>query len=83
MTQVLNIFAALHHGGRHLCSTPSRLLGSADISKYFEDEVASGFHLGGYSARELRDALRGAGFASVHAPVSRGRASAVPLTADA
>lgn len=78
--QVANVFAALRPGGRYICLTPNRLLGPADVSQYFEDEVASGFHLREYSERELRDLFRNAGFATVKTLVNlRGRRHAVPL----
>jgi SAM-dependent methyltransferase len=80
--QLHNIFVALRPGGRYLCLTPSRLLGPSDISQYFEPEIASGFHLREYSARELGDACRGAGFASVRVLASfRGATATVPLAA--
>ncbi len=63
--QVDQIFAALRSGGRYVCLTPNRLLGPADISMYFEDDVASGFHLREYSNRELGDLFAAAGFSSI------------------
>jgi SAM-dependent methyltransferase len=78
--QLQHIFAALRPGGRYICLTPNRLLGPADISMYFEDEVASGFHLREYSNRELRDVLRAAGFSSVDVVATlRGRVRALPI----
>ncbi|MGH2894733.1 MAG: class I SAM-dependent methyltransferase [Solirubrobacteraceae bacterium] len=78
--QVANVFAALRPGGRYICLTPNRLLGPADVSQYFEDEVASGFHLREYSERELRDLFRDAGFGTVKSLVNlRGRRRAAPL----
>ncbi|MGZ4168714.1 MAG: class I SAM-dependent methyltransferase [Solirubrobacteraceae bacterium] len=78
--QVANVFAALRAGGRYICLTPNRLLGPADISQYFEDEVANGFHLREYSERELRDLFRSAGFGTVRTLVHlRGRRRAAPL----
>jgi SAM-dependent methyltransferase len=79
--QLHNIGLALRPGGRYICLTPNRLLGPSDISQYFEDEVASGFHLREYSARELRDLCREAGFSAVSEIASlRGRAWAAPVT---
>ena len=40
------------------------MYGPCDISKFF-DEIASGFHLREYTAREMRQLLIGAGFADV------------------
>ena len=78
--QVANVFAALRPGGRYICLTPNRLLGPADISQYFEDEVANGFHLREYSERELRVLFRAAGFDTVKTLVHlRGRRRAAPL----
>lgn len=78
--QLQNIVAALRPGGRYICLTPNRLLGPADISMYFEDEVASGFHLREYSNRELESLMRTAGFGSVDVLVTLGgRARAVPM----
>jgi hypothetical protein len=56
------------------------LLGPSDISQYFEDEVASGFHLKEYSNRELRDLFKAAGFASVDViAITRGRVRVLPM----
>jgi SAM-dependent methyltransferase len=63
--QVAEILAALRPGGRYVCLTPNRLLGPADISRYFEDDVASGFHLREYSNSELGDLFLAGGFSSV------------------
>jgi SAM-dependent methyltransferase len=62
--QVEQIFAALKPGGRYLCFSPNRLLGPADISKYFVDDAPRGFHLREYDNRELRSLFSQAGFAS-------------------
>lgn len=80
VAQLQNIYAALRSGGRYVCLTPNRLLGPSDISQYFEDEVASGFHLREYSARELRDTCRAAGFADVRMLATlAGRPATLPL----
>jgi SAM-dependent methyltransferase len=79
--QLQNIFTALRPGGHYVCLTPNRLLGPSDISQYFEDETASGFHLREYSLGELRALLRSVGFDSVRTLVTlRGSAWAAPLT---
>jgi SAM-dependent methyltransferase len=78
--QLQNIFTVLRPGGRYVCLTPNRLLGPSDISKYFEDEIASGFHLREYSLGELRDLFRSVGFGSVRTLVTlRGSAWAAPI----
>jgi SAM-dependent methyltransferase len=68
--QLENIFAALRSGGRYICLTPNRLLGPSDISQYFEDETASGFHLREYSETELCRLFRSVGFGSVRTLVT-------------
>jgi SAM-dependent methyltransferase len=62
--QLHNIYRSLAPGGIYLCITPNRLYGPCDISAYF-DEVATGFHLREYTARDMRQLLIGAGFADV------------------
>ena len=66
--QLRNIYEALAPGGAYVCITPNRLLGPADISKYF-DEVATGFHLKEYTNRELAALCREVGFRRVRALV--------------
>jgi SAM-dependent methyltransferase len=80
LEQVNGIFSALRPGGKYICLTPNRLLGPSDISQYFEDDVASGFHLREYSNRELRDLFRAAGFASVDViAIAAGRTGVLPM----
>jgi hypothetical protein len=62
--QLRNIYRSLAPGGIYVCITPNRMYGPCDISKYF-DEIATGFHLREYTAREMRQLLIGAGFADV------------------
>jgi SAM-dependent methyltransferase len=62
--QLRNICRSLAPGGVYVCITPNRLYGPCDISAYF-DEVATGFHLREYRARELAALLRSAGFSHV------------------
>jgi SAM-dependent methyltransferase len=76
--QLTHIAAALRPGGRYICLTPNRLLGPADISMYFEEDTASGFHLREYSSAELRGLMRLVGFDKVEVLATlRGRARAV------
>jgi SAM-dependent methyltransferase len=62
--QLRNIYRSLAPGGIYVCITPNRMLGPCDISRYF-DEIATGFHLREYTARDIRQLLIGAGFADV------------------
>lgn len=64
------VHRVLAPGGRYVCVTPNRLTGPHDISAYF-DEVATGFHLREYTAAELADLMRSAGFARAEAWASR------------
>ena len=62
--QVRNVYETLAPGGAYICSTPSRLTGPHDVSKYFDD-IATGFHLKEYSVTELAKIFRKAGFSTV------------------
>jgi SAM-dependent methyltransferase len=78
--QLQQVVAAVRPGGRYVCLTPNRLLGPGDISKYFVDEVAQGFHLREYSNGELRKSLLAAGFSSVAVVATlRGRVRELPI----
>jgi len=57
------VHRALRPGGRYLCVTPNRLSGPHDVSRHFAT-TPQGFHLCEYTAGELADALRAAGFRS-------------------
>jgi SAM-dependent methyltransferase len=70
--QLANIHRSLAPGGRYVCFTPNRLLGPNDISSYFGN-VARGFHLREYSAREIREEFRRAGFVDVRFYAVAGR----------
>jgi SAM-dependent methyltransferase len=59
--QLRNIYRSLAPGGVYMCITPNRVYGPHDISMHF-DEVATGFHLLEYSARDLRQLFGSAGF---------------------
>jgi len=77
--QVCNIYDALAPGGVYVCITPNRLSGPHDISKYFGDEVATGFHLKEYTFAELRELFKRVGFAHETASVGgRGRYLQIP-----
>jgi SAM-dependent methyltransferase len=62
--QLHNISRSLAPNGVYVCVTPNRLYGPRDISGHFDD-VATGFHLREYAARELRQLLLDAGFSKV------------------
>ena len=59
-----NVARALVAGGAYFCSTPNRIGGPHDVSKYF-DRQAAGFHLKEYTRRELIRQFREAGFSRV------------------
>lgn len=61
----------LRPGGRYIFDTPNRLLGPADISKYFGDKRATGFHLREWTYRELRALMREKGFTRFRSPWGR------------
>jgi SAM-dependent methyltransferase len=65
--QLRNIYNCLTPGGVYMCVTPNRLSGPHDISKYFNDSVASGFHLKEYTVAELDELFHRAGFTRVKA----------------
>ena len=62
--QLQNIHRSLVPGGVYICLTPNRLYGPHDISCFFDD-VATGFHLREYTARDMRALFRRAGFRDV------------------
>jgi SAM-dependent methyltransferase len=59
-----NVSRALVAGGAYFCSTPNRIGGPHDVSKYF-DRLAAGFHLKEYTRRELIRQFREGGFSRV------------------
>jgi len=77
--QLANIYRALAPGGVYVCLTPNRLSGPHDVSRYF-DEVATGFHLQEYTARDLTAMFMSVGFRKLTALVgARGSHVAVPV----
>lgn len=64
--QLRNLYRALAPGGLYVCTTPSRLNGPHDVSRYF-DTVATGFHLKEYTYTELAALFRGVGFRRLYA----------------
>jgi len=63
--------AILAPGGSYILSTPHAWYGPWDISKVFKRAAPLGMHLQEYTYRELRDALRAAGFADIRAIMKR------------
>lgn len=61
-SQLGNIARALRPGGRYICLTPHRLQGPCDVSQFFDDDVATGFHLKEYTYAELDRLFYHAGF---------------------
>ena len=78
--QLKNIYKALCRGGVYICITPNRLTGPHDVSKYFQDEVATGFHLKEYTTNEMNKMCMEVGFAEfrVYIPI-KGDFFRVPL----
>lgn len=68
-----SVARVLRPGGRYIFDTPNRLLGPADISRYFGDELAKGFHLKEWTYREIRSLMRSCGFRSFRSPWGRMR----------
>jgi SAM-dependent methyltransferase len=62
--QLGSIYRVLKTGGKYVCVTPNRLAGPHDISYYFDD-MATGFHLKEYTATELAQLFRAAGFKKI------------------
>ena len=62
--QLHNIYRSLAPGGVYVCITPNRVYGPHGVSKYF-DQVATGFHLIEYNAREIRRLFASAGFSGM------------------
>jgi len=76
--QLACIHRSLAPGGRYVCFTPNRLNGPHDITSYFDD-VARGFHLREYTARDINGLFRRAGFEEVQFyAVARGRVTECP-----
>jgi SAM-dependent methyltransferase len=81
LEQLKNIYRALAPSGIYICLTPNRLSGPHDVSRDFDD-VATGLHLKEYTATELADVFRSAGFAQVELVAgARGIHAPFPLAA--
>jgi hypothetical protein len=65
LEQTRNIFYCLKKGGIYVCVTPHRFSGPHDISKHFKALEASGLHLKEWTATELANLFRRAGFPQV------------------
>jgi SAM-dependent methyltransferase len=66
LAQLHSVYNALAPGGLYICTTPNRLYGPTDISKYFDD-TPTGFHLKEYTVTDLSHLMRRAGFSKVRA----------------
>ena len=79
--QLAEVLRILKPGGRYVCTTPNRLTGPHDISRYFSYEP-QGFHLREYTHASLARLFRAAGFRAISPVVMlKGRACAPPLAA--
>jgi ubiquinone/menaquinone biosynthesis C-methylase UbiE len=65
--QLNNLYRVLAPNGAYVCLTPNRLAGPHDISRYFNDEIATGFHLKEYTHRELSKLFSSVGFSKLDA----------------
>jgi len=59
----------LHPGGRYFLETPNKHFGPHDVSRFFVDGRAQGFHLKEYSIAEMVPLFREAGFCRVYVVV--------------
>lgn len=75
--QLHAVYRVLKPGGKYLCTTPNRLSGPYDISRYF-DRVATGLHLREYTVFELVDLFAQAGF--THLRIILGASRSLRLT---
>lgn len=81
LEQVCNISESLKPGGVYICRTPNGLSGPHDVSKFFDDPVATGLHLKEYTTTELSRLFRASGFSRVIPYVwFRGVLVKLPLT---
>lgn len=64
LIQLKNLRKCLSSDGIYISSTPNRLFGPHDISKFFE-RTATGFHLKEYTANELESVFQQAGFSRI------------------
>lgn len=62
-----NVRGILKEGGCYLLTTPHVYIGPGDISAVFKKERTMGMHLKEYTFREMREALKAAGFRKVSA----------------
>ena len=61
---LVDVRRALKPGGHYVIFTPNRFSGPHDISRRFSN-VAEGLHLKEYTVRELRQALKKAGYTKI------------------
>jgi SAM-dependent methyltransferase len=65
IAQLQDIYRLLKPGGVYICITPNRLYGPSDVSQYFGDDEATGFHLKEYTHTELCNLFAEVGFSKV------------------
>ncbi|MDD3580659.1 MAG: class I SAM-dependent methyltransferase [Desulfobacca sp.] len=59
------VYRILRPGGRYLLETPNKLIGPGDVSRFFVDGEAQGFHLKEYRITELLSMLKNYGFGRI------------------
>lgn len=62
--QLKQIYDKLIEGGKYICSTPNRLNGPHDVSKYYDD-IATCFHLKEYTKKEILKLFKTVGFVNI------------------
>jgi len=78
LEQTVAVARMLKAGGIYVCVTPNRLSGPHDVSRDFDD-IPRGLHLKEYTATEVAQTLRKAGFGDVRVLISVGGWRLAPL----
>jgi ubiquinone/menaquinone biosynthesis C-methylase UbiE len=77
--QLTSVFNVLKKGGTYTCITPNKLIGPADISRFYTKNLV-GFHLKEYSTTDLSRLFRKIGFSKVYAHIYvKGQYIFIPL----